>query len=442
MGKDLIYTEKYRPRFHFTARKNWLNDPNGCVLFAGEYHLFFQHNPHGNEWGNMTWGHATSPDLVHWHELPCAILPYGGGDIFSGSAVVDWNNTSGLGDGIGPPIVAMFTHARSPCEQALAYSIDKGRNWRVYNSGQYVVPNQGLDGYERDPKIFWHLNSRKWIMALWVKTNTVRFFTSDDLIHWSHASDFVGDGFWECPDLIELPVDGDVIDKRWVLNDANFNYWIGTFDGKTFQPESGPFQGDFGANFYAAQTWNSTENRVVQIAWMRGGEYPRMPFNQQMSFPCELSLRKTSDGVRLYRLPVPEIESLYKETTEFRDMLLDIGQDLDTGIIAGLLDIEVEVELSSGASFSVIVHGRSITCGSEQITCLGNTAPLALKDGIIHFRLLIDRTSIELFGNHGEVSMSSCFLPEREFTSVQCRADSAPVYVKSLIVHRLCSAWE
>jgi len=442
MGKDLIYTEKYRPRFHFTARKNWLNDPNGCVLFAGEYHLFFQHNPHGNEWGNMTWGHATSPDLVHWHELPCAILPYGGGDIFSGSAVVDWNNTSGLGDGIGPPIVAMFTHARSPCEQALAYSIDKGRNWRVYNSGQYVVPNQGLDGYERDPKIFWHLNSRKWIMALWVKTNTVRFFTSDDLIHWSHASDFVGDGFWECPDLIELPVDGDVIDKRWVLNDANFNYWIGTFDGKTFQPESGPFQGDFGANFYAAQTWNSTENRVVQIAWMRGGEYPRMPFNQQMSFPCELSLRKTSDGVRLYRLPVPEIESLYKETTEFRDMLLDIGQDLDTGIIAGLLDIEIEVELSSGASFSVIVHGRSITCGSEQITCLGNTAPLALKDGIIHFRLLIDRTSIELFGNHGEVSMSSCFLPEREFTSVQCRADSAPVYVKSLIVHRLCSAWE
>jgi len=442
MGKDLIYTEKYRPRFHFTARKNWLNDPNGCVLFAGEYHLFFQHNPHGNEWGNMTWGHATSPDLVHWHELPCAILPYGGGDIFSGSAVVDWNNTSGLGDGIGPPIVAIFTHARSPCEQALAYSIDKGRNWRVYNSGQYVVPNQGLDGYERDPKIFWHLNSRKWIMALWVKTNTVRFFTSDDLIHWSHASDFVGDGFWECPDLIELPVDGDVIDKRWVLNDANFNYWIGTFDGKTFQPESGPFQGDFGANFYAAQTWNSTENRVVQIAWMRGGEYPRMPFNQQMSFPCELSLRKTSDGVRLYRLPVPEIESLYKETTEFRDMLLDIGQDLDTGVIAGLLDIEIEVELSSGASFSVIVHGRSITCGSEQITCLGNTAPLALKDGIIHFRLLIDRTSIELFGNHGEVSMSSCFLPEREFTSVQCRADSAPVYVKSLIVHRLCSAWE
>jgi levanase/fructan beta-fructosidase len=336
----------------------------------------------------------------------------------------------------------MFTHARSPCEQALAYSIDKGRNWRVYNSGQYVVPNQGLDGYERDPKIFWHLNSRKWIMALWVKTNTVRFFTSDDLIHWSHASDFVGDGFWECPDLIELPVDGDVIDKRWVLNDANFNYWIGTFDGKTFQPESGPFQGDFGANFYAAQTWNSTENRVAQIAWMRGGEYPRMPFNQQMSFPCELSLRKTSDGVRLYRLPVPEIESLYKVTTEFRDMLLDIGQDMDTGIIAGLLDIEIEVELSSGASFSVIVHGRSITCGSEQITCLGNTAPLALKDGIIHFRLLIDRTSIELFGNHGEVSMSSCFLPEREFTSVQCRADSAPVYVKSLIVHRLCSAWE
>ena len=220
-------------------------------------------------------------------------------------------------------MIALFTHARPPCAQALAFSNDQGRSWKLYNSGKPVIPNQGRDDFERDPKVFWHQPTQKWVMVLWLQTDRVRFFVSDDLINWRHASDFVGEGFWECPDLFELPVDGDIQNRKWVLHDANFKYWIGVYDGVTFQPEAGPFQGDFGGNFYAAQTWNNTRDRVLQIAWMRGGEYPGMPFNQQMSFPCGLSLRKTPLGIRLFRMPVKEIENLNVETIEFKDVWLE-----------------------------------------------------------------------------------------------------------------------
>ena len=207
--QQTAYTERYRPQFHFTARRNWLNDPNGCVFYDGEYHLFFQHNPSGLDWGNMTWGHAVSTDLVHWRQLSHALLPYGDGTIFSGSAVVDSKNLSGLGHGQEGLLVAAFTHARKPFGQAIAFSHDRGRTWERYADGEHVVPNQGLDDGERDPKVLWHEPSRKWVMVLWVQRNRARFFTSSDLRQWRHASDVVAQGFYECPDLFELPVDGD-----------------------------------------------------------------------------------------------------------------------------------------------------------------------------------------------------------------------------------------
>ena len=194
MTEEDRYNEKYRPQFHFTARRNWLNDPNGCVFHDGIYDLFFQHNPAGVEWGNMTWGHAVSADLVHWTQREHAIRPYDGGTIYSGSAVVDAGNDSGLGVGSTPPLVAVFTHAKKPFEQALAFSNDHGATWKLYENGRHVVPNQGLDEAERDPKIFRHEPSGKWIMVLWVRMGQVRFFTSDDLLHWAHVSDFLTEG--------------------------------------------------------------------------------------------------------------------------------------------------------------------------------------------------------------------------------------------------------
>ena len=441
MPQETTYTERYRPQFHFTARANWLNDPNGCVFHDGEYHLFFQHNPDGLNWGNMTWGHAVSADLVHWRQLPHALLPYDNGTIFSGSAVVDATNLSGLGQGPKGPLVAAFTHARNPFGQAIAFSNDHGRTWNLYADGKHVVPNQGLDTGERDPKIFWHDPSRKWVMVLWVQKNRVRFFASSDLKQWKHAGDFVGQGLYECPDLFELPVDGAEQNTRWVLHDAAFNYWIGSFDGTMFIPEAGPMQGDFGGNFYAAQTWNNTGRRVVQIAWMRGGQYPGMPFNQQMSFPCELALRTTPAGVRLCRTPVAEIEGLYLEGHELCDQRLNPGQDLCAGPRGDLFDIQAEIELRPGASFGIHLHDQAITCSGNQVACLGRTAPLAAVNGLVSLRLLVDRTSIELFANGGQVCMSSCFLPVHKDTSLQFHAENGTIRIRSLLIHRLSSAW-
>jgi len=442
MPPEPPYNEKYRPQFHFTAHKNWLSDPNGCVFYQGEYHLFFQHNPFGREWGNMTWGHAVSPDLVHWQELPPAIRPYDGGMIYSGSAVVDSDNTSGLGKENTSPLIAAFTHAKKPFGQALAFSNDRGRAWQLYDNGKPVVPNQGLDAEEHDPKIFWHPPSRQWVMLIWVRMNQVRFFTSNNLREWKYASDFSGEGFYECPNLFELPVDDNNQNTRWILHDAFFKYWIGLFDGVSFTPESGPLQGDYGANFYAAQTWNNTGNRIIQISWMDKGQYPDMPFNQQMTFPCELSLRSTTCGLKLFRRPVREIECLYREECIIKNQELLAGQDLSLTTFGELFDIKAEIEISQDATFNHYFYDQVIACTKAQIQCLGITVPVRKSDGLIKLRLLVDRTSVELFVNDGEVSMSSCFLPCQKETDIKCQAKNGGVLVHSVSIYNLRSAWD
>lgn len=404
--------ERYRPQFHFTAEKNWLNDPNGCVFYDGEYHLFFQHNPDGNEWGNMTWGHAVSTDLLRWQQLPHAIRPYGGGTIFSGTAVVDAANSAGLQEGQWKTLVALFTHTTKASGQALAHSNDKGRTWKLYDEGRHVVPNQGLDPCERDPKVFWHEPTRRWVMALWVKLGTVRFFTSQDLKKWEHTSDFEAEGFFECPDLFESAVDGNAGDRRWVIYDANFNYWIGSFDGRAFKASAGPFRGDVGPNFYAAQSWNNVPDRTIQVGWMRNGRYPGMPFNQQMSFPCELNLRTTIEGVRLCRWPVKEIESLYAETVALKDAALKPGENPLKDVAGELFDIQLGIEPRTATEFGLRVHGKSVAWSDGRLSCMGGAAALPAAGGRVNVRVLVDRTTIEVYGGRGEVSISSCVVPD------------------------------
>jgi fructan beta-fructosidase len=434
------YAERYRPQFHFTARQGWLNDPNGLVFSDGEYHLFFQHNPKGNEWGNITWGHAVSPDLLHWHQLPNAIEPYEGGTIFSGSAVV--TSRHGAADGTEARMVAFFTHAKEPFGQAAAHSTDRGRTWRLCAGGKDLVPNQGQDPGERDPRVFRHEPSRMWIMVLWVKRGVVRLFNSEDLVTWRTASDVHLPDFYECPDLFELPVDGDQERRLWVLHDAGFQYWLGTFDGQTFSPIAGPFRGDLGSHFYAAQTWNNTKDRVIQIAWMRGGSYPDMPFNQQMSFPCELSLRTLRHGVRVCRNPVKEIEGLYAEQFALEDQTIQPRVNPLRSVSGSLLDIELEVEPLEAGGFSVGFHGETVAFEQNTLTCLGKSVELAPLNGAVHLRILVDRTSVEVFGNRGEVSLTSCFLPRSDQTGLTFEAAGAPVYLRYAAVRKLQSIWE
>ena len=454
-----LYRETYRPQFHFTAQNGWLNDPNGLVFYAGEYHLFFQHNPFGNEAGNLTWGHAVSRDLVHWQQRPNAIEPDQYGPIWSGSAVVDWENTSGLQAGSKKPLVAFYTAAGNtspeskgqPFTQRLVYSTNGGRAWIKY-AGNPIL-REIVNG-NRDPKVTWYAPTRKWIMALYIEGNRYALFSSPDLKAWTKLQDVSMPDCSECPDFFEMPIEGEgnrgehssSAAHRWIFTAASGRYYVGSFDGEKFTPEAGPLPSDYGANFYAVQTYSdipSSDGRRIQIAWMQGGRYPEMPFNQQMSFPCALTLRQTSEGLRLYRWPVREIRSLYAQSHTFKNQTVQDKSDLLRNLKGDLWDIEAEFEAGSATEFGIRVNGQEVQVSTKENTlqCLGRTAPLAIENGRVRLRILADRTSLEAFGNDGRVSLTSCYVPAQKADGPEVYAVNGTVKVVSLQARKLRSAW-
>lgn len=459
VSTDRLYDETYRPQFHFTARSNWLNDPNGLVFYKGEYHLFFQHNPSGINWGNMTWGHAVSPDLVQWKQLDHALRPDKFGTMFSGSAVMDWENTSGFQSGEEKPLVCIYTAAGGtspeskgqPFTQCIAYSNDRGRTFTKW-SGNPALKNISAD--DRDPKVFWHAPTKRWVMALYVPVKgtekktadgkpvtvqTIQFFASPNLKEWTFLSQL--DGFFECPDLFELPVDGDAKNTRWVVFGASGEYLVGRFDGTTFTKESGRQKGDYGKNFYAAQTFSdipASDGRRILIGWMNGGKYPGMPFNQQMTFPCELSLRNTPDGIRMFKWPVKEIETLRATRHE------GVGTSGKSIVLAhDLLDCELEFAPEAEVGFTFDIRGNKLSWSAKdnKLAGLERSAPLPPVSGRVKLRLLVDRSSVEVFGNDGAVAMSSCFLPKgaNRVTTLSMEGNSSQLV--SFRAHELKSAW-
>lgn len=446
---DKLYQETYRPQFHFTPKRNWTNDPNGLVFFKGEYHLFFQHNPEGINWGNMTWGHAVSRDLVHWRQLDHAIHPDRLGTIFSGSAVVDWNNTAGFQTGDEKVLVAMYTSAGShaepkvPFTQSIAYSNDRGRTWTKYE-GNPVLGH--IVGNNRDPKVMWHEPTKRWVMALYLDKNDFVLFSSPDLKEWTKLCDVPLPGSTECPDFFELPVDGDQSNKQWLFWGGNGTYWLGSFDGRKFTPEEGPFQSRWGANCYAAQTYAdipASDGRRIQIAWMAGGKFPGMPFNQQMSFPREMTLRTTPDGVRLFIEPVKEIETIHGKHHQWTDAALVPDENLLSGVHGELLDVRAEIELGEATEVGFKFRGEVVRYDAvgKTLSCRGKSAPLELADGLLRLQVLVDRTSLEIFAQDGQVSMAFCFLPPPNDTSAEIFAVGGQATVRQLDVWELESAW-
>lgn len=327
-------TKHWRPLIHFTPAKNWINDPNGLVFYDDKFHLFFQHNPFGAAWGNMSWGHAVSEDLIHWTELDVAIPsdPDNLGYIFSGSTVVDVQNSSGLQSTEHPPLVALYTnHSTDNVQmQSIAVSTDGGVYWQKYR-GNPVIPNPGIKDF-RDPKVFWHAASEKWIMILAAGQN-IKFYQSDNLIGWQFVSCFGEDqgchlGEWECPDLFELPTTNG--QSKWVLlvsinpggpnSGSGTQYFIGNFDGSHFNAEHDDVRWlDFGPDNYAGVTWDGLqqfENRRIYVAWMSNWSYaselPTSPWRGAMTIPRELRLQQCGSEYLISSAPVREIEALLK----------------------------------------------------------------------------------------------------------------------------------
>jgi sucrose-6-phosphate hydrolase SacC (GH32 family) len=444
-GAADLYREALRPQIHFSPRRGWTNDPNGLVYVNGVYHLFFQHNPYGWSWGNMHWGHAVSKDLVHWVEQGEALYPDAMGPMFSGSAVVDWKNTSGLGVGGKPPIVLFYTAAGNPTVQCLATSTDEGRTFTKY-AGNPIVKQ--ISPGNRDPKVLWHEPSQRWVMVLYVETpqkkHAIEFLTSTNLKDWKRESQT--EGFYECPDLFELPVDGDAGKKKWVLTAASSEYMVGAFDGQRFTPETPKLKGHSGRGFYAAQTFSdipAQDGRRLQIGWLQAPS-PRMPFNQAMTIPLELNLVSTGDGPRLTWRPARELETLRGMAVKAGPLKLKPGDANPLAAAsAELQDVVIEADVGQAKEIAVNVRGVPVVFDAvkQELVVNGHRTAAPLRNGKLDLRIIADRTALEVFCSGGRVYVPMPVIPRADDRSCSVSVKGEAVAFTTLEVHELRSIW-
>ncbi len=459
-----LFQEKWRPQFHFTPADTWMNDPNGMVFYEGEYHLFYQNNPFGNRWGHMSWGHAVSRDLVHWEHLPLALAEEDGVMIFSGSAVVDWKNTSGFGIGGKPPLVAIYTghYTAKPLQnQHLAYSNDRGRTWTKF-AGNPVLDLKMADF--RDPKVRWHEPTSRWVMTVALpKEAKVHFYASPDLKQWSFVGEFGGagatNGLWECPDLFPLAVEGG--GEKWALivninpggpaGGSGCQYFVGDFDGKRFVADPAthaqtavPLWADWGRDFYAAVSWSDipkSDGRRLWLGWMSNWDYandvPTLPWRSAMTVPRELALRPTPQGLRLIQRPVGQLTRLREGGgSRRRTSVAEANAWLARrSVSSGLAELELRLDNvpRSGALALVCRHGRIGETRIEADFAAGtlrldrtrsgrsdfsasfagvHTAPLRISEGRLDLRILFDTSSVEVFAQGGESVLTGLVLPD------------------------------
>lgn len=428
-----LYHEPLRPQLRFSQMVGWNNDPNGLVYLDGEWHLYFQHNPYGWRWGNMHWGHAVSLDLIHWEQLPIAIYNARRGDwAFSGGAVVDERNTAGWQHGDQKVIVASWTSTgRGEC---IAYSNDRGRTFTEY-AGNPVVRHEG-----RDPKIVWYAPGDRWVMAVYDQHEgkpTLAFHSSKNLREWRFESRL--EGYYECPELFELPVDGAAGETRWVVFAADARYALGTFDGKVFTPlHDGKFDIHHG-DYYASQTFsNAPDGRRIQIGWARI-DMPDMPFNQAFSFPHELTLRATEEGVRMFAEPVKEIEALYEDARMVEDQALRADAPVEIPVFGELFDVRARFRLGDATAIGLDIGGNRIVYDAKAGSLEG--AALAPVKGEVEIRVLVDRPMLEIVGNRGRVYITSRRTARGEVAAIGAFAAGGGARLIRLEVHELKSIW-
>jgi fructan beta-fructosidase len=439
VGATNLYQETLRSQIHFSSARGWLNDANGVFYHGGKYHLYYQHNPYGWNWGNMHWGHAVSADMVNWTQvLAEGIYPDRYGDmVFSGSAVVDTANTSGFKTGTNDVIVAAFTSTgRGEC---IAFSNDGGQAFSDFTNNPVVVHNG------RDPHLLWYAPSNYWVMALYDETGGggISFYTSPNLRQWTYRSKI--NGYFECPDIFQLPVDGNTNNLLWLLCDASSGYQLGQFNGVTFTPSTAKLPGNSGDRFYASQTFTSMapgDKRLARIGWAII-DTPGMPFNQMMYFPTELNLRTTTNGVRLFSTPIAEITNNAVVSYAWTNLTLSPGNNPLAGIRGTLFDVKAQFTVGTAQSITFTFQGVTVTysAATQQISCNGVVNPLPPIGGSIQLEIIVDRKTIEIFGHNGQLYMP---LPANNPTgtsliSLTCSGGNATF--NSLTVNKLKSIW-
>lgn len=484
--------EPFRPQAHFSPEINWMNDPNGLVWHNGEYHLFHQYNPAGNSWGHMSWGHAVSTDLVHWKHLPLAIPETGGVMAFSGCCVVDHENTSNLGSGNEPPMVAIYTgHGHGKQVQNLAWSNDNGRTWTIYDQNPVLdINNPDF----RDPKVFRHEASGRWIMVVSLAAEKrLVFYGSSDLKTWQELSRFGPAGAkdkpnWECPDLFELNVENEDGKRLWVLEadmgsgsiagGSGGEYFVGRFDGTVFTPIQDAQWVDFGRDFYAPVSWSNIpehDGRRIWMGWFNNWEtclVPTHPWRSCMSVPRELSLRRVaseSGGEARYVLIQRPVREFTRIRAEPRKLRTDAAtwppvNVTQSGEIEDL-NFTLNLTLRPGNARSC---GLRIVTGDSEFTEIGydrvidgiyvdrrrsgnvefhaafsgrHEAPARVIDGCVELQLIVDRSTLEVFVNDGEAVISDRFFPSRRLPVLQVFAGNESAGVTDAVLWPQRSIW-
>ena len=481
-----ITDEQYRPQVHFTPKEHWINDPNGMVFYKGTYHLFFQYHPYSSVWGPMHWGHATSKDLVHWKRLPIAIYPDSLGTIFSGSAVVDKNNTSGFGKKGRAPLIAIFTHHDSVGEkagrndfqnQSIAYSNDEGKTWTKY-TGNPVLKNPGIIDF-RDPKVTWYEPQKKWVMTLATK-DCITFYSSPDLKNWKKESEFGKElgahgGVWECPDLFTLDDNGK---KVWVLI-VNLNpggpnkgsatqYFAGSFDGTTFSPNSTDTKWlDYGPDNYAGITWSNTGDRKIFLGWMSNWLYanlvPTTAWRNALTIPRELKIKHTGKEMLVTSQPVKELSVIQGTPVVLANLKVKDRVDLATHTGKVKFPCRINLNMQKAADFSLVISnamGEEIVIGYDKKqnqyfidrTKSGkidfqkdfsarHMAPRFTDNGQMNLSLVIDASSVELFADEGLTVMTEIFFPNKPYSQIHIQSSDNAV-IKKLEYINLKSSWK
>ena len=487
--KEERYKEDYRPQFHFSPQEKWMNDPNGLVYNDGLYHLFYQYYPEDIVWGPMHWGHAVSKDLVFWEHKPIALFPDENGYIFSGSAVVDKENTSGFGSEVNPPLVAIFTYHDPKGEEAgntnyqtqgIAFSLDNGESWEKY-SGNPVISNNGIKDF-RDPKVFWHQGTQKWILVV-VAGDRAKFYSSENLIAWDLMSEFghnrgAHGGVWECPDLFPLKVDG-VGPEKWVLiisinpgapnGGSGTQYFIGEFDGTTFTTDQEATHWlDWGTDNYAGVTYNNDPgNERIFIGWMSNWNYardtPTERWRSAMTIARKLSLRSIKDKITLVNYPVESFETILESgikkdlklqpglkdsiyfdhfnqteirfTTAARDFVLSFKNDRDEELVLTMDSTHKTFLLDRVAS------GK--TDFQEDFASKIQQMPIPnLPDQDNEFRILMDWSSAEVFINGGQYVMTAQLFPNQPYTLLEIsNPTKSEIAIGNLEVNKAASIW-
>ncbi|WP_158209726.1 glycoside hydrolase family 32 protein [Myroides phaeus] len=470
------YCEKHRPLYHFSSPFGWINDPNGLYYKNGFYHLYYQYNPYGIKWGNISWGHATSQDLIHWINHPPAILQNHLGDVFSGSIIIDNNNDAGFGK---KTICAFYTSSSDKQVQSLAYSTDDGKTFKNYMNNPILTDEENKDF--RDPKLFWHKQTNKWIMAL-ATGQTITFYSSTNLKAWSKLSIFgngIGchKGVWECPDLFEIS-NGTI--TKWVLfvsinpggpNGGNATqYFIGEFDGTTFTPDDTeyPLWLDYGRDNYAGVTWHNNPNKKPRyIGWMSNWDYaneiPTKNFTNAMTLPRTIELAKNGNSYCLRTQPIKELKNLRAEKYLIESKLLQKSIlvpyffDDNLGAYEILLDFviidqstsNVNLTLSNSVDenllFSFDIKNEKLTIDrskSGQVNFSENFA----KDKIVapfpsqikhQLKLFIDKASSELFINKGKIAVTNLIFPTEPYSSINLEVENGSIDITKFTIYKL-----